>query len=86
MRRRCYDRTRRAATLIQFPSAGLVRPYASAYALTEERIRAAKDADLGTCGVSVDGLEDLHDEIRGVKGSFRSAMTALELLGQVRHS
>jgi Y-X(10)_GDL-associated radical SAM protein len=49
-------------------------------ALTEERIAAAKEAGLGTVGVSVDGLEELHDEIRGVKGSFRSAMTALELL------
>jgi len=49
-------------------------------ALTEERIRAAKEAGLGTCGVSVDGLEELHDELRGVKGSFRAAMTALELL------
>jgi radical SAM protein with 4Fe4S-binding SPASM domain len=50
------------------------------FALTEERVRAAKEAGLGTCGVSVDGLEALHDEIRGVKGSFRSAMQALELL------
>jgi Y-X(10)_GDL-associated radical SAM protein len=49
-------------------------------ALTEERVRKAKEAGLGTCGVSVDGLEALHDEIRGVKGSFRSAMQALELL------
>jgi Y-X(10)_GDL-associated radical SAM protein len=49
-------------------------------ALTEDRVRAAKAAGLGTCGVSVDGLEALHDEIRGVKGSFRSAMQALELL------
>ncbi|HEY0144177.1 MAG TPA: GDL motif peptide-associated radical SAM/SPASM maturase [Thermoanaerobaculia bacterium] len=49
-------------------------------ALTEDRIKAAKDAGLGTCGVSVDGLEELHDEIRGVKGSFRAAMNALELL------
>jgi Y-X(10)_GDL-associated radical SAM protein len=49
-------------------------------ALTEDRIKAARDAGLKTCGVSVDGLEELHDEIRGVKGSFRSAMQALEWL------
>ena len=49
-------------------------------ALSEDRVRAAKAAGLGTCGVSVDGLEELHDEVRGVKGSFRSAMHALELL------
>ncbi|HET8775910.1 MAG TPA: GDL motif peptide-associated radical SAM/SPASM maturase [Thermoanaerobaculia bacterium] len=49
-------------------------------ALTEDRIKAAKDAGLQTCGVSVDGLEELHDELRGVKGSFRSAMQALEWL------
>jgi Y-X(10)_GDL-associated radical SAM protein len=50
--------------------------------LSEDRVRAAKEAGLGTCGVSIDGLEALHDEIRGVAGSFRSALHALELLRQ----
>ena len=46
-------------------------------ALTEERVRAAKEAGLSSCGVSVDGLADLHDELRGVRGSFHAAMEAL---------
>ena len=46
--------------------------------LTEERVRAASEAGLQGVSVSLDGLEDVHDEIRGVKGSFKAAMTALE--------
>ncbi len=46
-------------------------------ALTEEKVVRAKEAGLRACGVSIDGLADLHDELRGVKGSFASAMEAL---------
>jgi Y-X(10)_GDL-associated radical SAM protein len=49
-------------------------------ALNEERIRAAKEAGLRSCGVSLDGLPALHDKLRGVKGSFDHAMRALRLL------
>ena len=45
--------------------------------LTEERIRAAKDAGLKGLGISVDGLAGWHDELRGVRGSFDAAIAAL---------
>jgi Y-X(10)_GDL-associated radical SAM protein len=48
--------------------------------LTEERIRQAAEAGIQAIGVSVDGLEELHDRLRGVKGSFAAAFEALRLL------
>ena len=48
-----------------------------ARALTEERIRAAVEAGIGTLGVSIDGPRDIHDRQRGVKGSFDHALRAL---------
>jgi len=48
--------------------------------LTRELVRAGKDAGLESVSVSVDGLEETHDALRGVKGSFASAMAALENL------
>jgi len=48
--------------------------------LTEERIKAAAAAGLQAGGVSIDGLPELHDRLRGVKGSFEAAMKALRLM------
>ncbi len=48
--------------------------------LTEERIRQAAEAGLQGAGVSIDGLADVHDQLRGVKGSFEAAFTALRRL------
>jgi Y-X(10)_GDL-associated radical SAM protein len=45
--------------------------------LTNERIQQAADAGLKQIGVSIDGLEALHDRMRGVPGSFRMAVSAL---------
>jgi radical SAM protein with 4Fe4S-binding SPASM domain len=45
--------------------------------LTDERIKAAVDAGLQALGISIDGLKDVHDRLRGVKGSFDAAFTAL---------
>jgi Y-X(10)_GDL-associated radical SAM protein len=47
--------------------------------LTEKRIRDAAEAGLKAVGISIDGLSDLHDELRGVKGSFDAAFEALRL-------
>ncbi|MEA2338335.1 MAG: hypothetical protein QOE82_2342, partial [Thermoanaerobaculia bacterium] len=49
-------------------------------ALNEDRIRAAKEAGLRSCGISLDGSPELHDKLRGVKGSYEHAMRALHLL------
>ena len=48
--------------------------------LTEERIEAAVDAGLQGLGVSIDGLREVHDKLRGVKGSFDAAFKVLELI------
>jgi radical SAM protein with 4Fe4S-binding SPASM domain len=45
--------------------------------LTDARLRAAKDAGLKGLGISIDGLADWHDELRGVRGSFDAALSAL---------
>jgi Y-X(10)_GDL-associated radical SAM protein len=45
--------------------------------LTDRRLQAGIDAGLQGLGVSVDGLEELHDRFRGVPGSYRAAMSAL---------
>ena len=39
-------------------------------ALNEERIRAAKEAGLRSCGVSIDGSPELHDKLRGMNISI----------------
>ncbi|HEV7473508.1 MAG TPA: GDL motif peptide-associated radical SAM/SPASM maturase [Pyrinomonadaceae bacterium] len=48
--------------------------------LTEERIREAAAAGLQAGGVSIDGLPELHDRLRGVKGSFDAGLNALRLM------
>lgn len=48
--------------------------------LSNERVAAAATAGLTACGVSIDGLEVLHDRLRGVHGSFVAAFAALERL------
>ncbi len=51
--------------------------------MTPERAREAKDAGLQSVSVSVDGLRESHDLLRGVNGSFDSAMAALDNLRAV---
>ena len=43
-----------------------------------ERARAARDAGLSAVSVSVDGIGEVHDEQRGLRGSFDAAMAAME--------
>jgi radical SAM protein with 4Fe4S-binding SPASM domain len=47
-------------------------------ALTRAKIEAAVEAGLSSAGVSVDGNEAVHDKLRGVPGSFRQALSAIE--------
>lgn len=46
--------------------------------LTRARLEAAKEAGLGAVGVSIDGLDEAHDALRGVPGSAAAAWGALE--------
>jgi Y-X(10)_GDL-associated radical SAM protein len=48
-----------------------------ARALTEKRLAAGIDAGLGGLGVSLDGLAETHDRIRGVAGSFDFGLLTL---------
>jgi radical SAM protein with 4Fe4S-binding SPASM domain len=48
--------------------------------ITGERAAKGKAAGLESVSVSLDGLEATHDRLRGVKGSFQSALAALDHL------
>lgn len=48
--------------------------------LTADRIKSAIDAGVQALGVSIDGLRETHDKLRGVKGSFDAAFKALHLI------
>jgi radical SAM protein with 4Fe4S-binding SPASM domain len=45
--------------------------------LTTERVAAAAAAGLQSVSVSLDGLEETHDRLRGVRGSYQAALSAL---------
>jgi Y-X(10)_GDL-associated radical SAM protein len=46
--------------------------------LTPKRLAAAVQAGLQGVGVSLDGLEEFHDKVRGVPGSFARALDTLQ--------
>jgi radical SAM protein with 4Fe4S-binding SPASM domain len=46
--------------------------------MTRDRVQAAKDAGVASMSVSLDALEPLHDQLRGYKGSYQSALLAIE--------
>ena len=48
--------------------------------LTQARARAAQDAGIQAVSVSIDGLRDTHDAMRGLRGSFDSAPSAMRHL------
>jgi radical SAM protein with 4Fe4S-binding SPASM domain len=47
------------------------------YKLSKVMLKAAADAGLQGIGVSIDGLESLHDRLRGVSGSYAEALRVL---------
>jgi len=49
--------------------------------MTRERAEAAARAGMHSASVSVDGEEETHDRLRGVKGSHRAALEAIGHLG-----
>lgn len=48
--------------------------------LTNQMISKAATAGLHSVGISIDGLQDLHDNLRGKKGSFKAAFDSLKRL------
>ena len=51
--------------------------------IDDEKARALRDAGAKAVGVSVDGLPETHDRLRGVEGAFASAMRAIRALRAV---
>jgi radical SAM protein with 4Fe4S-binding SPASM domain len=49
-------------------------------AITKERAEAAKKAGLMSVSISLDGLEEAHDQLRGVNGSFKAALASIQNL------
>lgn len=48
------------------------------WAFNDKRLDKAIEAGIQGIGISIDGLEELHDRVRGVKGSFKAAVNLLE--------
>ena len=46
--------------------------------ITKEKAKILKEIGLSYVGISLDGMEATHDKFRGVKGSFKKAMAAIE--------
>ncbi len=51
--------------------------------ITKEKAKILKEIGLSYVGISLDGLEETHDKFRGVKGSFKKVMAAIENCQQV---
>jgi len=52
--------------------------------LTENRARELLDSGLTVVALSIDGLQETHDYLRGVTGSFDKVISALEILSRLR--
>lgn len=50
--------------------------------LTEEMINALKQTDLKTVSISIDGLQETHDSLRGVKGGLDSVLQNIKLFSE----
>jgi 12,18-didecarboxysiroheme deacetylase len=46
--------------------------------ITKEKAKIFKEIGLSYVGISLDGLEETHDNFRGVKGSYKKAMGAIK--------
>lgn len=52
------------------------------YLLTEQRLLSLRKAGLHAMTISIDGFEEAHDWLRGVKNSFQKASQAVQLLAK----
>lgn len=48
--------------------------------ITQDMAKRIKNAGVSYVGISIDGLEDMHDEMRGSKGSFHKSIEGLRYL------
>lgn len=56
--------------------------YTNGYLLDRERLKRIVEAGIDAVGISVDGIGDTHDEIRGVEGVYKGVVNAFELLNE----
>ncbi len=55
------------------------------YALNEQKLKLLMDAGMRSITISLDGLEDSHNWLRGNKNSFQNAFNAIKLLSQTEN-
>lgn len=53
------------------------------YALNRERLHKLLDAGLCSVTISLDGLQESHDWLRGKNGSFEKAVNAIQMLSEI---
>lgn len=46
--------------------------------ITKEKARELKEIGLSYVGISLDGMEEIHDKFRGVKGAYKKAIQGIE--------
>lgn len=49
------------------------------YLVDEQIVEKAKNSGMKTADISIDGIEEVHDEFRNKKGSYKRAINAVEL-------
>lgn len=66
--------------LAEYAQAKGVRPTLSTNGtlITREVAQRIKDIGVGYVGISLDGLQDVNDQFRGVEGAFRKAMEGIQ--------
>lgn len=50
--------------------------------VTEDVVKRMKDCSLTAAAISIDGPEDVHDDIRGLNGVFRKSLRGIELMSR----
>lgn len=53
------------------------------YALTANRLQGLLAAGIGSVTISLDGMQDNHDWLRGKSGSFEKAVSAIRMLAKI---
>ena len=66
--------------LAEYAQAKGVRPTLSTHGtlITREVAQRIKDIGVGYVGISLDGLQDVNDQFRGVEGAFQKAMEGIQ--------
>lgn len=52
--------------------------------LNDERLQSLIDCKPGHIGFSIDGVEDVHDKVRGIKGSYLKTISAIKAVSKLK--